>query len=491
MSSLAPSAAAASIERWAPRTRRSRLRAWVVAAVLVGSFVCVRGHAQNLPAPVRLDGFERQAARLFDRTAITNDGSAFITAADRLLFIAQGLSAAIIVAGMITRLRKDHEPMEGIASMMLKVAFIATVPFWRTFTLETADLAADAVGYRATSTAGELSPVMTEMWRLAGEWLPAGSPYLDVLQTQASATPPSSGHEWEWSLEAWNWARGVGAVTGDQLQVFWQGFSGGLRAAMVLGGCAVMAGLVLLTVFLTYAGEVLRYLLYYGGCALLPVAIAGLGLEAFRRQSVRFVLGVAAVAIWPIAWALWNTVTKTVLAGALDWMGTMTTTALALPPNTNPAPSVATAAPFLAWAGLIVFAAVTALICLWSLAGLLLAPLAVGRLSAAGSQVIGGWAGFLPSTANPTISVHAPQSRSTYVERTPSGAGPVTVVNVEQRTAGPTAVATAPRVFEHREMLRPAVSRESFDRRPAIASVTERVPAWFPPPAARADPKRN
>lgn len=468
----------------------------LVAAVFLGIlFGGVAVRAQNLPAPVALDRYEHQAARIFDPSAITNDDSALITASERLLFLMQGVSVAIIVAGIIVRLRKDHDPMEGIASMMLKVAFIATIPFWRTFALETADVAADAVGYRATSADGEPSPVMANLWQLAGEWMPAGSPYLDVLETQAGANAPPSGHEQEWSLAAWNWARGVGAVTGDQLQVLWQGVSGGLRAAMVHGCCAAMCGAVLVTVFLAYAGEVLRYLLYYAGCALLPIAIAGLGVDALRRQSMRFLLGVATIACWPIGWGLWNIVTKTVLTSALEWIGSMTTAALALPAQTNPTPSVASAAPFLAWGVLIVFAALTAVVCLWSLAGLFLAPLALGRLSAAGSQVIGGWTGFYSAGANSTVNVSVPRVRVPALESVGRATVPLAVTtNIEPRTRVAAVTPAAVRVFESREAHRSAALASESDRgfsRPAN-SPADRVPGWFPPPPIpRPAPDRN
>ena len=463
-------------DRWQPFVAVAFL------GILLGG---VSVHAQNLPAPVALDRYEHQAARIFDPRAITNDDSALITASERLLFLMQGVSVAIIVAGIIVRLRKDHDPMEGVASMMLKVAFIATIPFWRTFALETGDVAADVVGYRATSAGGEPSPVMASLWQLAGEWMPAGSPYLDVLETQAGANAPASGHEQEWSLEAWNWARGVGAVTEDQLQVLWQGVSGGLRAAMVHGCCAAMCGVVLVTVFLAYAGEVLRYLLFYGGCALLPIAIAGLGVEALRRQSLRFLLAIATVACWPVGWGLWNIVTKTVLTSALEWIGGMTTAALALPAQTNPAPSVATAAPFLAWGVLIVFVALTAVVCLWSLAGLFLAPIALGRLSAAGSQVIGGWTGFFPAAANTTVNMSAPRIRMPA----PESVGRVTVplavtTSAEVRTRVSAITPATARVFESRDAYRPATSASESDRgfSRQANSAPDRVPAWFPPP---------
>ncbi len=373
------------------RAFRDRLRPAVAAVVwlagILGPMPARAQTAERLEVAV----FERQAAAIFSPAAITRPDGELSTACDRLLLIMQGVSVAVVVAGMILRMRQDHEQMEGIASMMLKVAFIATIPFWRTFVLETVDLTADAIGYRAVATDGASSAVMTRMWHLAGEWMPASSPYLDALETQAGENVPASGDEQAWSLRAWNWARGIGTTTGDQFQSLWQSASGGLRAVVVFGGCAAMSGAVLLTILFAYLAEVLRFLLYYAGGALLPVFIAGLGVEMLRRQSARFILGLATIAGWPIGWALVNVVTMIVLDGASTWMETLTTAALGLPTGTADPPSVAAAAPFLAWGALFMFMALTTVICLWSLAGLLLAPLALGRMAAAGAQAVGGF----------------------------------------------------------------------------------------------------
>jgi hypothetical protein len=339
-------------------------------------------------AALDLAGFQQQAGALFSAEKIAGDSSPLSAACDHVLMMMQAVAVTIIVAGMIAKVRKDHEQMEGIASMLLRVAFIATIPFWRPFALETAETIADAVGPPAVHADGAVGPVMTSLWTLAGQWMPAESPYLDALADQANDNVPASGEEQAWSLRAWNWARGVTATTSNTFAAMWHAFSGSLRALFVLLCCAAMTCLSLCTLLLVYLAAIARIVLYHFGCAILPVFIAGLGVDSLRGSSIRFILRLTGMAFWPVGWGVINLVTAPLLSGVSEWMTNLTAVATNLAPTAPNLPSVAAAAPFLAWGILFLFIALTTILCAWTIGGLLLAITAISRSLSAGAEIV-------------------------------------------------------------------------------------------------------
>jgi hypothetical protein len=339
-------------------------------------------------AALDLTVYQQQAGRLFGAEKIIADGAPLSAACDHVLLMMQAVAVTIIVAGMIAKLRKDHEQMEGIASMLLRVAFIATIPFWKPFALETAATIADAIGPPAVHADGAVGPVMTSLWTLAGQWMPAKSPYLDALDDQANDNLPASGEEQEWTMRAWNWARGVTATTNNAFASMWHAFSGSLRALFVLLCCAAMACLSLGTLLLVYLAAVARLVLYHFGCAILPVFIAGLGVDALRGMSTRFILRLTGIAFWPVGWAATNLVTAPLLNSTSDWMTNLTAVAANMPPTASNLPSVAAAAPFLAWGVLFLFIALTTVLCVGTIGSVLLAIIAISRSVTGGVEVV-------------------------------------------------------------------------------------------------------
>ncbi len=87
-----------------------------------------------------------------------------------LELLSQTVAAAILIGALMLRLRRDEAQMECIAGMLLKVAFIASLPFWKVWALEggeamSAVLGAPAVGgaslvLSAPAETAELSPLM-------------------------------------------------------------------------------------------------------------------------------------------------------------------------------------------------------------------------------------------------------------------------------------------------------------------------------------------
>lgn len=370
--------------------------------------------AQPAP-PVEIRTIERGAEQVFDPALVADSRSTLYAASDNLLLLSQAIAAVVVVAGLIASARKDHVQMEGIATMILQVAFIAIVPTLRIQTLETADAAAGALGYHAAAGPGGGAPAATSLWGLLGEWAPPGSPYLDALETQA-AERPDSGREEEWGLRAWNWARGVGTSTASAFDAAWQSTSGGMRAGFVFAGCGGAACVTACTITLTYLAEILRYVLFIIGCAGLPVFIAALGVDTLRPLAMRYIVFLVSIACWPIGWALTNGVTVVMVHGLCTWMDSATTAALALG-SAGAVPPLAVAAPYIGWGGLIVFGGGTIAICLWVAGTVLVVPLAIGRLVSVGGGFVASAVGLGGGVAGISClrgDAHAAMRRPTW-----------------------------------------------------------------------------
>lgn len=345
---------------------------------------------------------ETSAARQFDAQTLIGDGSDLNVVCGRVLLCFQAMASLVIVAGLVRRMRNERTQMQGVASSLLKVAFIATIPAWRTLVMDTADVAAGSIGYHSAVGGDPSTSVAHDLWGLLGQWVPPGSPYLDVLTAQNAANQPSSGQEKEWGLQAWNWARGVGAADATLFHALWQAASGSIRACIVFGGSALMVCCLSAMIMLIYLGEMLRYVLFFGGCALLPLFIAGLSVDALRAQSVRFIMGTGAIAFWPLPWAIANVVTRFIVHGTETWISAVTTKALA-GAGLGPA-SLATAAPYLAWGVWFVFIGLTVTLCLWVFASVFYGPVLIGRAVTAGTGYI--------STAFESVPVAESAARS-------------------------------------------------------------------------------
>ncbi len=412
------------------------MRRWLIAVGAVAVAFARPMLAETAPAPsFDVAPLEASAARLFDAQTLIGDGSDLNVVCGRVLLCFQALSALVIVAGLIMRIRNERTQMQGVASTLLKVAFIATIPAWRTLVLDTADVAAGSIGYHSAVAGDPSTSVAHELWGLLGQWVPPGSPYLDVLTAQNAANLPASGQEKEWGLEAWNWARGVGAADATLFHALWQAASGSIRACIVFGGSALMVCCLSAMIMLIYLGEMLRYVLFFGGCALLPLFVAGLSVDALRAQSVRFIMGTVAIAFWPLSWAIADVVTRFIVHGTQTWISAVTTKALA---GAGLAPaSLATAAPYLAWGVWFVFIGITLALCLWVFASVFYGPVLIGRAVTAGTGYI--------STAIESVPVVETAARSSGHAATGNLASPPRVA-IAVQTRATTTVRSSPPV---------------------------------------------
>lgn len=429
------------------------------ALLLLAVLLCAPGlRAQTA---LNLTAYQQKAGALFGTEQLSAADSPLATACESLLLITQAASVTLIVAGLIAKTRQDHQQMDGVAAMLLKVAFIATIPLWSTRMLETVDTAADAVGQPAIHTDGSSTPLMNSLWSLAGQWMPARSPYLDALDSQDSQNAPTSGDEQAWSMRAWNWARGITATTNTTFDTSWHSLTGTVRATIVFLGCAAMACLSLLTIFGVYLAGVARVALYSFGCALLPLFIAALGLDSLRPTATRYILRLVGFASWPIGWAVANVITLPILTGASDWMTQLVAAATGLTATDPNLPSTADAAPFLAWGVLLLLIALNLVICLWILGSLALVPSLISKAIAGGLQVV------------ERTCAQASHGRFSFTI-------PTTPVVRSSETSAPLAHRNRPRATE------PSISR------PPTVGISQRAPAptrsWLPPPRTSITP---
>lgn len=372
----------------------------IFATLFLAGFGAVSALAQSAaspPAPVDMHPFAAEAAHVFSPQFITTPTSDLNVTCDHVMLCFQGLAATLIIAALVNKIRKEHTQMEGVASTLLKVAFIATIPTWRGLCLDAADSLSSSIGYHALAADAAPSPLMNDMWGLLGQWVPASTPYMDALEAQDAKNAPGSGSEQDWGLRAWNWARGVGAADAALFPALWQAASGSLRAFVVFCSCGFMVCAVSLTIVVTYFGEIVRYLLFYGGCAMLPLFIAGLGIDSLRAQSVRAILAVVSVAFWPLGWAIASIVTHVFAQGAQQWMAEVAGRALTA--AGMPAMSFGVAVPYVAWGVLFLFVGVTAALCLWVIGSVFYSPILLTRLLASGVAAIGRVVLTSPSSA--------------------------------------------------------------------------------------------
>jgi hypothetical protein len=355
-----------------------------------------------MPTPVSLAPYQNRASTLFKSDVFTTPGSDLQNASDTVLIGSQAIAAIIIVGGLCFKLRDEHRQMEGIAVMLLKVAFIATIPAWQTRFVPATDDLATSIGF----TGQAASPVMSDYWSLLQQWAPPSSPAIDALDAQTPNNTPPSGSEASWSLNAWNWAKGVGVADASMFHALWQTASGSIRALLVFATCGTMACLLSCVITLTYLAELLRYLLLAGGVALLPIFIAGVGVESLRAHSIRAILGVATVAAWPIGWALANIVSHVIAAGTQTWMGEVAHAAMGA--ISLPQASFAVAAPYLAWASLFLFVGVTVALAIWQIGMLYYVPVLLGRLFSVTANA--ACSIVAAHIASPEMSAPAPES---------------------------------------------------------------------------------
>lgn len=315
-----------------------------------------------------------------------------------MMLIFQSVSVVFIVASLCMKFHKHdigNGLMEEVATTLLMVAFIAIIPNLRDTALRAGDSLADATGYRPVNfNGGAPSPLMGRIFDLANQWLPQGSASSDQLNDQAHQAQPQADDTRSWWERAADLAGGIYRVATGALDYVATGILAGLRIVVLLILELVVGMILLICGILYYPAEFLRNFLMYVGCIFLPIFIAGLGLEFFKGQAQKYILGLVAIAAWPIGWAVGSigTVLFVDLFNGLISMF-LVAAGVTIAGAAAGAVPLAAATPVLAWSAVACLIICAVLLLIWNLAVLLLAPVLMSKMLTSGAQFAGGLAG--------------------------------------------------------------------------------------------------
>jgi hypothetical protein len=349
--------------------------------------------------------FDNYGASFHSAFEPTRNAARFIPQKDTLLLLSQIVSALIIVGGLLTKMRKDETQMEGIASMVLKVGLIASLPIL-------SDRFEDTCGYMANATAHATFPyvekgsayaitlvpvsssqvpkVVRKIFELANQWTIDSSPAKDQADESSG---PTSDQDDNWFAREGNWAASTVRLVKDPAIAKWAAVAGVFRVAIihliVLGVGVVCTSIVILT----YFAETLRLFIFHAGLAILPVFIAGLGVECMKNQSVRYILGLVSVGLWPVGWAIVNIGTVRLINVANNFISNLLKPILEKAQISVTTPTIAVAMPYMSWGVMVLLAALTLGLCVWMLMGLIYGPVLISRILTQGAQMVGGMVG--------------------------------------------------------------------------------------------------
>jgi hypothetical protein len=307
-----------------------------------------------------------------------------------LLLTSQTLSVLFIVGGLLLRLQRNEALMENLASMMLRVGFIASLALWRNLCVDTADLLIRHAGSQALPGASlsleqpvdaRVSSTLLSGWHeLEQQWSLGSSPVQDSLEEQRPFVP---GDEEPWLARSWNWAKANPQEAALNAPQGWAIAAGSQRAASLHQTLWLVGFCVQATRIAWYLGEWLRLLLFHGGFLLLPLLIAGLGDSPENDSMRRGLQTLLCLALCPLAWSLCNVATLSMLQGAVEMIRMHSSSALY--PNEGPHANstLALAAPWISWSLLSYLSSMTLALCLWVCSSLVLMPWALLRLARA------------------------------------------------------------------------------------------------------------
>jgi hypothetical protein len=356
--------------------------------------------------------FDKYGATIHATFEPKRNAARFMPQTETLLLLSQLVSALIIIGGLLTKMRKDETQMEGIASMVLKVGIIASLPIIGGKLEETCGWMANETGHATfpytihgsdfsttytPATSSQVPKVVKKMFELANQWTIDSTPVKDQLD---ETSEPEPDQDEAWVQKAGNWAAATMRGHDDPAVATWAAVAGAFRVAtlhvIVLGVDLVCTSVV----FLTYFAEILRLIFFHAGLAILPVFIAGLGVECMKNQSVRYILGLVSIGLWPVGWAIANIGTVRLINVANNFISNLLKPILAKAQISVALPTIAVTMPHLGWGVMVMLVALTLGLCIWMLIGLICGPLLISRILTQGAHMIGGMVGAAAGTTS-------------------------------------------------------------------------------------------
>ena len=238
--------------------------------------------------------FDKYGATIHATFEPKRNAARFTAHTETLRFLSQLVSALIIVGGLLTKMRKDDTQMEGIASMVLKVGFIASLPIIGGKLEETCGWMANATGHATfpytihgsdfsttyiPAKSSQVPPVVRKIFELTNQWTIDSTPANDQADETVDFEPLEPGERESWITKKGNWAAATVRGHDDPAVATWAAVAGTFRVAtihLIVLGVGLLCTLIII---LTYFAEILRLFLFQAGLAILPVFIAGLGVE--------------------------------------------------------------------------------------------------------------------------------------------------------------------------------------------------------------------
>ncbi len=354
--------------------------------------------------------FDKYGAGFHSAFEPTRNAARLIPQKDTLRLLSQLVSALIIVGGLLTKMRRDETQMEGIASMVLKVGIIASLPIFGDYFEETCGYMANATGHATFPyvengsaysitfvpvSSSQVPKVVRKIFELANQWTINSSPANDQLE---ETSDPTADQDDTWFAREGHWVASTVRLISDPAVAKWAAVAGVFRMAIIHFVVLGVGLICTLVVILTYFAEILRLFLCHAGLAILPVFIAGLGVECMKHQSVRYILGLVSVGLWPVGWAIANIGTVRLINVANHFISDLLKPILEKAQVNAAIPTIAVTMPYMGWGVMALLVALTLGLCIWMLAGLVLGPVLISRVLTQGAQMVGEFVGAVAAT---------------------------------------------------------------------------------------------
>ncbi|MDZ4816206.1 MAG: hypothetical protein SGI71_08070 [Verrucomicrobiota bacterium] len=226
-----------------------------------------------------------------------------------------GIALVILIGGLVFGLRDTNDPssiLKVISSGLILAVVISIGPKLVTF--------ADQAGKAVAKDTGLNTPLQVSEKAMSYAMFIQNSltdhdEKEDGIVATGNATLDTN---LNWGLGFWN-------STMDMFNVgqFFTKFKEYLKiiVAGVMG--FFLFCLLWVCTFVTDVYMVVRLFLLYAGTAILPVFIAGLGTQSYKSQGMNYILGLVAIACWPIGWALGHIGTVVLFDWAADYTASL------------------------------------------------------------------------------------------------------------------------------------------------------------------------
>jgi hypothetical protein len=236
-----------------------------------------------------------------------------------VVFLAVGYALVIISAiRHVAKARNGTESMGWVASTMMTIALMAIGPSLGDKVFSIGDEVAETSKFANTDA-------LKTCWDSLLLIVPAESPVADSLprpKANLEAKPekgPQQREDSSWTKLAWTWMKqawvsmtsALDSISGAMMSVANHMF---VVLLMYIPAVALLLGMIVVKL-----GGILRECLHQCMNVFLPMMIAFASFAPLRGAATSFILKYVSIALWPVAWALGNSVALTLLGSVVSW----------------------------------------------------------------------------------------------------------------------------------------------------------------------------